>query len=62
MSDPVFEDVLMRNQELRARVRTLEEAVCFFASVIKSGEAWSPTCEASLRRALAPTETEVGDE
>jgi hypothetical protein len=35
------------------RVRALEEAVCFFSSVIKSGEPWTETCEQAKCRALS---------
>ena len=35
-----------------ARITALREAAGFFASVIKSGEPWSPPCEDIFRRAL----------
>ena len=35
------------------RVGLLQGAVAFFASVIKSGEPWTQTCEDALRAALA---------
>lgn len=53
-------DQLSRDRELLAETLSLREAraivaqttVTFFASVIKSGEGWSPACEAALRAAL----------
>jgi hypothetical protein len=38
--------------ELRAAVAVQEQALIFFASVIKSGEPWTPECEQALRKAL----------
>lgn len=39
-----------------AEVNVLERTVSFFASVIKSGEPWSPECEEALRAALGDEE------
>jgi hypothetical protein len=36
----------------RERVKELESALCFFASVIKSGERWSDVCEAVFNKAI----------
>ena len=38
---------------LAGRVAMLERCVAFFASVIKSGEPWSETCEAEYRKAVS---------
>jgi hypothetical protein len=37
---------------LRAERLALRQAVAFFASVIKSGEPWTETCERTLRAVL----------
>jgi len=37
---------------LAARVAELERCLAFFASVIKSGEPWTETCEAEYRKAV----------
>jgi hypothetical protein len=34
----------------RERLREAHEVVAFFASVIKSGEPWSPQCQAAIDR------------
>jgi hypothetical protein len=39
---------------LRERVKNLRAVVGFFASVIKSGEAWSEQCEAALKSEVIP--------
>jgi hypothetical protein len=42
--------------ETRDEIAHLQRCLNFFASVIKSGEAWSGTCEQEYRAALAPPE------
>lgn len=43
---------------LQEKIAALTKTICFFASVIKSGESWSTTCQESLDAALAsPTES-----
>jgi hypothetical protein len=42
--------------KLVKRVSVLEGCLRFFASVIKSGEAWTATCEAQYRAALRTSE------
>lgn len=55
--------------DLRARAEKLDRCLAFFASVIKSGESWSQTCEQELHAARASgspgrtdTNREKGDE
>jgi hypothetical protein len=45
--------------KLKMRVSVLERCLRFFASVIKSGEAWTATCEAQYRAALRTSEDEI---
>lgn len=62
MSDELAQDVawyIARNEHLKARVETaeakaarLKRCLGFFASVIKSGEPWTETCEREYRAAL----------
>ena len=42
-----------QGEELWAALRHAQSTVCFFASVIKSGERWSITCQEALEQTLA---------
>jgi len=44
-----------RELELTERVKTLHQALAFAASVIKSGEPWTETCESVIGGALNPS-------
>ena len=44
--------VVVERDELRAALTIAETTLSFFASVIKSGEAWTEACEDALRAAL----------
>jgi hypothetical protein len=41
-----------RARKAEAKTQRLAEALAFAASVIKSGETWTPTCEAVIGGAL----------
>ena len=49
---PVVDTLSVELATLRAERSALRQAVSFFASVIKSGENWSPECERILRRVM----------
>jgi hypothetical protein len=62
----VYEDALDIIQEQAAEIRRLEfvsrqrgKCLGFFASVIKSGENWTDTCETEFYNAMYPPEEEV---
>lgn len=46
------EEAAAEIDRLEAKVDDLQQTISFFASVIKSREAWSSSCEAALRKAL----------
>lgn len=52
--DGLDEDVKTEVEALRNAHSRALSTIAFFASAIKAGEAWSPTCEEALRAALGP--------
>lgn len=52
-TDPDLQtEILRHGREPSAQVAKLKECLGFFASVIKSGEPWTATCERMYRDAL----------
>ena len=55
-------DVLAEQSEFLIKAEAAMAAVPFFASVIKSGEAWSDQCEAAMEKYRALRNTSEGGE